>query len=163
MRARDAEIERQIPALRRYARALTGAADTADDLVQEAVTRALTRWHLFVPGRKLRPWLFTILHNCFVSAARADARRPHLPLDEASASVAPSDPVAAEAIRRALAELPDEQRAVLLLVALEGFSYREAAAILAVPVGTVMSRLSRARSALRLSLDEDRLALRRVK
>lgn len=169
-RDRDRRIEREVPALRRYARALLRDPDRADDLVQDCLERALGRWHLWQSERALRPWLFAILHNCAVDARRREVRRP----PEASLdSVAPSalavppaqlDRLAADEVLQAVGRLPQEQREVLLLVAVEGFGYREAAGVLGIPVGTVMSRLSRARERLSAMLGEAREAtIRRVK
>jgi RNA polymerase sigma-70 factor (ECF subfamily) len=151
-------IEREIPRLRRYARALTRNADRADDLVQETLLRAIRKPHLWQAGTDIRAWLFTIMHNQHVnmvrSAMRVDAM---VDIEEMSSSlVATSDPTASRQLReleRALACLPDEQREVILLVGLEEMSYQEAAQVLGVPVGTVRSRLSRGRDALRRLMD----------
>lgn len=140
-----------IPRLRRYARALLGERGSADDLVQDTVERGWQKLASFRRGADLRPWLFSIMHNLHVD----QLRRPAL------ATVAldgQSEPAAAAAPERgdirdletALQLLPDEQRAVLLLVVLEDLSYDEVAGILGIPLGTVMSRLSRARERLRL-------------
>jgi len=144
---RDA-IVAEIPRLRRYARALTGDAGRADDLVQDALERALSKWLLWRHGSDLRAWLFTIMHNIFVNQVRmsqliefrADEDIPD-PLTRATQG----DGLALRDLDRALAELPLEQREVLLLVGLEELSYLETAQVLGVPLGTVMSRLSRAR------------------
>lgn len=147
----------QIPGLRRYARALTGDAWAADDLVQDTLERACNKWRLWRVGSDLRAWLFTLMHNQFVSQWRHAAR--HAPAAEASASDLP-EPLAPETpletaldLQRCLMRLPAEQRAVLLMVTLEDLSYAEVARICGVPVGTVMSRLSRARSRLQALLD----------
>lgn len=146
------EVEAAIPSLRRYALALTRDADIADDLVQDCLERALKKRRLWRPQGPVRAWLFAILHNRFVSDRRRDMRRgAHLPIDPADHPVAPDDPVANVALAevgRALDALSLEQRTALLLVAVEGLTYREAALALGVPVGTVMSRLARARRAL---------------
>lgn len=144
----------QVPALRRYARALTRDDTAADDLVHEALLRACERHRTFDGRGNMRGWLLSIVHNCFVDAARravSERRRA----DEAAA-LAPTHTSGAQessarltALAEAFAALPGEQRAVLHLVAIEGLSYAETADALGVPVGTVMSRLSRARSALR--------------
>jgi RNA polymerase sigma-70 factor (ECF subfamily) len=161
-------LEAELPGLRRYARALTGSREDADDLVQDCLERALSRWHLFQADRRLRPWLFTIMHNLFVSARRRAAGRAHLEHREFSQPLvsAPEqgNGLAVAELDRALAMLSPEHRAVLLLVGLEGFSYAEAARILDAPIGTVMSRLSRARSQLRevLAASESH-GLRRVR
>ncbi len=151
-----------VPALRRYARALTRDSETADDLVQDTLTRALRSEHLF-HGGDVRKWLYTILTNLNRNRVRSLARRPAaLPLDETDAAEA-APGVAGRDIERALSTLSAEQRSVLLLVALEGLSYREVAEIEAVPIGTVMSRLARARAQIKTYLDGDPPALRRVK
>ena len=152
MSERDRLIVAEIPRLRRYARALTGDPAEADDLVQDSLERAWSRFHLWRRGSNLRAWMFTIMHNLHANAARkASARPPTFPLDEARAAVGPrqEDAVELRGLARALAKLPDEQRQVILLVGLEEMSYAEAARVLGVPIGTVMSRLSRGRERLR--------------
>lgn len=161
-------IEPQIPALRRYAFALTRDHALADDLVQDCLERAVGRWYLRRSDGDLRAWLFAILHNLFVSGLRRERGRPrHEDLDDAAG---PNVPGAQEGalvgrdILRALEALPMDQRAVLLLVGVEGLSYEAAGRVLGVPLGTVMSRLSRAREAMRRHMDGERPAtLRRVK
>ena len=160
-------------ALRRYARALLGGAADADDLVQECLARALARTSLWRPVRNMRAYLFTILHN--VHADRMSRRRRALdvvPLDGAGATAAahPATPpgqygrLELRDLSAALTRLPEEQRQVVLLVGLEGMSYQEVATVLDVPVGTVMSRLSRGREALRqLMAAKSPANLRRVK
>ena len=152
----DALIAQQIPRLRRYARALTGDRSAADDLVQDTLERALSRFHLWRRGSDLRAWLFTIMHNLYVNQARSRARRQQESLESENAAelLRGRDPDWLELrdLASALAHIPDEQRAVLLLVGLEQFTYDEAARILEVPIGTVMSRLSRARERLRALL-----------
>lgn len=148
-------IEPLIPALRRYAHALTRGDGDADDLVQDCLERALGRWRQRRADGAVRPWLFAILHNLAVNRMRQIRRRgAPMALDQAPASAFATAPVQDHALRhgelvRALAGLPDDQRSVLLLVSVEDLSYAEAAAVLDIPVGTVMSRLSRARQALR--------------
>jgi RNA polymerase sigma-70 factor (ECF subfamily) len=161
-------IEPHIPALRRYAWALLRDEAAADDLVQDCLERALARWQLRRRDGNLRAWLFTILHNRFISDRRRDARRGiPLPLEEGSEAASASDSEAGVARRDlldALALLPEEQRAVVLLVGVEDLSYEDAAQALGVPIGTVMSRLSRGREKLRRYIDGERPAmLRRVK
>lgn len=140
-----------IPRLRRYARALAGDRSSADDLVQDTLERAWTRFHLWQRGTDLRAWLFTVMHNVHVNRTRG--LRHHLQFDEDApdAGSKPTENAALELrdLERALAALPVEQREVLLLVALEDMSYAEMAATLGIPLGTVMSRLSRARERLR--------------
>jgi RNA polymerase sigma-70 factor (ECF subfamily) len=148
-------IAQQIPRLRRYARALTGDRAAADDLVQDTLERALSRFHLWRRGSDLRAWLFTIMHNIFVNQVRSRMRYPHEPLDEPAVDrLQYREPDWSELrdIGSALARLPIEQREVVLLVGLEQFTYEEAARVLEIPIGTVMSRLSRARERLRALL-----------
>jgi RNA polymerase sigma-70 factor (ECF subfamily) len=147
-------VEREIPRLRRYARALTRSADRADDLVQETLLRAISKSHLWQTGTDIRAWLFTIMHNHYVNMVRRAMRDDAtIDIEQMSASlVANTDPTASSQLReleQSLARLPDEQREVILLVGLEGMSYETAAKILSIPVGTVRSRLSRGRDALR--------------
>lgn len=156
-------IEASVPALRRYARALTRNAETADDLVQDTLVRALRSEHLF-HGGEIRSWLFTILTNLNRNRLRSLARRP------VTASLAENDaadfagPESGQRdIERALDMLVEDQRDALLLVVLEGLSYREIAEVHGVPIGTVMSRLARARAQIKAYLDGERPALRRVK
>jgi RNA polymerase sigma-70 factor (ECF subfamily) len=148
------EIEAELPRLRRYARALTRDAVTADDLVQDCLTRALGKLHLWQPGTDLRAWLFTILHNQYVNHIRRAVR------EGSAVGLSESEPLLSRApqqgkrlelrdLERAIAKLPKEQRAVILLVGLEGMRYEEVAVVLDVPVGTIRSRLSRGREALR--------------
>ena len=152
-------VEEQIPRLRRYARALTGERSAADDLVQDTLERALSRFHLWRSGSDLRAWLFTIMHNLYVNQARSRARHRHeaLETEPAAEAVHAREPDWLELrdLDAALAQLPDEQRAVLLLVGLEQFTYGEASRILGIPIGTVMSRLSRGRERLRAILAGD--------
>lgn len=145
-----------IPGLRRYARALTGDAWAADDLVQDTLERACSKWRLWQAGTDLRAWLFTLMHNLRVNDLRAD-KGITFPGDEALPEI-PSPPtqqdrLALRDLDRALARLPVEQREVLLLVGLEDLSYGEAAKVLGVPIGTIMSRLSRGRERLRALLE----------
>lgn len=152
MRDRERLIVAEIPRLRRYARALTGDPAAADDLVQDCLERAWGRFHMWRRGSNLRAWMFTIMHNLHANAVRkAKTRGPTYPLEEARAATAPrqEDAVAIRGLARALAQLPEEQRQVVLLVGLEEMTYAEAARVLGVPIGTVMSRLSRGRERLR--------------
>jgi RNA polymerase sigma-70 factor, ECF subfamily len=151
-------VEKEIPRLRRYARALTRNNDRADDLAQETLLRAIAKAHLWQPGTDLRAWLFTIMHNQHVNMVRRVMRdEVTIDIEQMSSSLpATTDPTAARQLcelDRALARLPEEQRQVVLLVGLEGMSYETAAQILNVPVGTIRSRLSRARDTLRRLLD----------
>lgn len=145
-------LPQHVPALRRYARALTGDAASADDLVQDCVERALTRAHMWRQPGNLRAWLFTIMHNINANEKRRSASRPRLAaIDDVPEPARPASQVeklmASETLA-ALKHLSVEHRQVLLLVALEGMQYAEVAQVLGVPVGTVMSRLSRARDRL---------------
>ena len=158
------ELVAAIPRLRRYARVLTGETTRADDLVQETLARAWEKRRLWAAGSDLRAWLFTIMHNVFVNQ-RAMARRDaqSLSLDDEDNGVARELAVRSDAhvrvelaqVVRALDRLPAEQREVLVLAAVEELRYEEIAAVLAIPVGTVMSRLSRARDKLRRALDHE--------
>jgi len=153
-------LEEEIPRLRRYARALTRNSVRADDLVQDTLARALRKEHLWQPGTDLRAWLFTILHNQNVNEVRRAAREvAAVDVTDCSAALtATTDPTASRQLlelERALAQLPEEQRQVILLVGLEGMSYEEAAEVLDVPVGTIRSRLSRGPDALRQLMDMD--------
>ena len=155
-------IEAAIPALRRYARALTRDAETADDIVQDTLVRALRSEHLF-HGGDMRAWLYTILTNLNRNRLRALSRRPTITsIKDSDAAIAGPDSGSRD-IARALDELAEDQRAALLLVVLEGLTYREVADVQGVPIGTVMSRLARARTQIRAYLDGERPALRRVK
>jgi RNA polymerase sigma-70 factor (ECF subfamily) len=156
-------IQATIPALRRYARALTRDAETADDLVQDTLVRALRSEHLF-HGGDIRSWLYTILTNLNRNRLRSLARRPALtPIEDDDVPGTPGPDGGARDIERALATLVEDQRVALLLVVLEGLSYREVAEVQGVPIGTVMSRLARARAQIRAYLEGERPALRRVK
>jgi RNA polymerase sigma-70 factor (ECF subfamily) len=157
------KVEAAIPALRRYARALTRDADTADDLVQDTLVRALRSEHLF-QGDEIRSWLYTILTNLNRNRLRSLARRPVLsPIEDNDAPDLAGPEAGGRDIERALALLVEEQRTALLLVVLEGLSYREVAEVQGVPIGTVMSRLARARVQIKTYLEGGRPALRRVK
>jgi RNA polymerase sigma-70 factor (ECF subfamily) len=140
--------------LRRYARSLTRDESRAEDLVQDALVRAYERRSTFRSAGNLRAWLLAILHNTFVDERRshaADARRQRH-LAEVAETVAPAGQesrVRLQQIQRAFLDLPEEQRAALHLVAIEGLSYQAAATALGIPLGTLMSRLGRARAALR--------------
>jgi RNA polymerase sigma-70 factor (ECF subfamily) len=162
-------IEPHVPALRRYAWALLRDHHQADDLVQDCLERAVSRWQLRRRDGNLRAWLFAILHNLFISRQRR-RKRESLAAGLEDALLAPAsldDPAQAVTVRdllRGLAALPDEQRAAVLLVGVEDMSYQEAAAVLGVPIGTLMSRLSRGRDRLRRLIDGDAPpSLRRVK
>src|SRR5256714_11394082 len=147
-------IEAEIPRLRRYGRALARDVAAADDLVQDCLARALGKFHLWQDGTDLRAWLFTILHNQYVNQVRRGVR------EGTAVGLSETEPLLTRAphqgkslelrdLERAIAKLPEEQRSVILLVGLEGMHYEEVAEVLDVPVGTVRSRLSRGREALR--------------
>ena len=156
-------VEVTIPALRRYARALTRDSDIADDLVQDTLVRALRSEHLF-HGGDVRSWMYTILTNLNRNRLRSLARRPTMSsLEDNDAPDLAGPEAGGRDIERALATLVEDQRHALLLVVLEGLSYREVAEIQGVPIGTVMSRLARARVQIKNFLDGGRPALRRVK
>ena len=156
-------VEAAIPALRRYARALKRVSDIADDLLQDTLVRALRSEHLF-HGGEIRSWLYTILTNLNRNRLRSLARRPTLsPLEDNDAPDSAGPEGGGRDIERALATLVEDQRNALLLVVLEGLSYREVAEVQGVPIGTVMSRLARARVQIKNYLDGERPALRRVK
>jgi RNA polymerase sigma-70 factor (ECF subfamily) len=157
------DVEAAIPALRRYARALTRDAETADDLVQDTLVRALRSEHLF-HGGEARVWLYTILTNLNRNRLRSLSRRPTLiSIDENDAADMAGPEAGSRDIERALDGLTADQRHALLLVVLEGLTYREVAEVQGVPIGTVMSRLARARVQIKAYLDGERPRLRRVK
>ena len=156
-------VQAAIPALRRYARALTRDVEIADDLVQDTLVRALRSEHLF-QGEEVRSWLYTIMTNLNRNRRRALARRPVLmPIEDDDIAGTPESPAGTRDIEHALASLGEDQRSTLLLVTLEGLSYRETAEVQGVAIGTVMSRLARARAHVKAHLDGERPALRRVK
>jgi len=149
-----------LPGLRRYARVLTGDIWAADDLVQDTLERACSRWRLWLAGTDLRAWLFTLMHNVFISQVRQGLTRaklvPTVDLEDVEHELRAPDASINFAIdlQRCLLRLPDDQRAVLLLVTMEEMSYEEVSKVTGVPIGTVMSRLSRARGRMRELLDE---------
>jgi RNA polymerase sigma-70 factor, ECF subfamily len=152
------ELESCVPSLQRYARSLVRDREAASDLVQDCVERALSRRHLWRDGGPLRPWLFRILHNLHANEMRRDRALPSVePIDLGGDVLAEAESqssrVALREMERALCLLSEEQRRVVLLVALSGLSYQDCADTLGVPVGTVMSRLSRGRERLRQLLE----------
>lgn len=169
------QIAPLVPALRRYAVALLRDRTAADDLVQDCLERAISHWHRRRGEGEPRAWLFAILHNLAMTRLRRRASRPGMvPLEDAGEDALAHPPAQEDGlhvgdVRAALARLPEAQRTVLLLVAVEDLSYAEAARVLAIPVGTVMSRLSRARERLHREMTPDRppaneaAHLRRVK
>ena len=162
-------LEQHTPALRRYAYAMVRQHDAADDLVQDCLERAISRWHLRQRDGELKAWLFTILRNLFISGYRQKRRRgPHVTWDDVpdppAVGGAPDSTTAMRDIFAGLGTLPEDQKSVMLLVGVEDLSYDEAARVLGLPIGTVMSRLSRGRENLRKYLETGRTAvLRRVK
>lgn len=162
-------IEQEVPRLRRYAHALVRDPDRADDLVQDCLERAWRKSHLWVRRTNLRGWLMTILHNLYANAARKHNTSPGMvSLDDAGSGpvTAPTqvETLNADALRETLAHLPPEQQQVLLLVGMEQMAYAEVAELLDIPIGTVMSRLFRARERMRLLMAEHSApTLRRVK
>jgi RNA polymerase sigma-70 factor (ECF subfamily) len=159
-----AGIEEQLPYLRRYAMALTHNPAAADDLVQECAARSLAKSHLYRANTNLRAWLLTILHNLHISEYRRQSRMP-VPADPEAAlaklSVRPGQPAAMmiRAVREAMKVLPAEQAAVLMMIGVEGRSYKEVAEQLGLPIGTVKTRCFRARTALQHALGDDRPAM----
>ena len=148
------DIVELVPRLRRFARSLAGNAADADDLVQDTVERALRNLHQWEDGTKLDSWMFRIAKNVWIDRMRAAKVRSVAPLEAAENASAVDGTRGAEArltfadTVRALAELPEEQRVVVALVAIDGMSYRDAANVLEVPIGTLTSRLARARIAM---------------
>jgi RNA polymerase sigma-70 factor (ECF subfamily) len=148
-----------LPRLRRFARGLAGSASEADDLVQAACERALARAHQFQEGTRFDSWMFRIVQTIWIDQLRArdvrkeggDVEDERLGSDAAVRSVEAR--LALSEVRRAVDRLPAEQRSVLMLVTVEGLSYKEAAEVAGVPVGTIMSRLARARIALQQQLE----------
>ncbi len=164
----ETTVLEHIPCLRRYARALAGDPSEADDLVQESLSRALARHHKAGEIRNLRAYLFTILHNVHVDR-RVERQRwqyglPEEVLENRLARPAPQyGQIELHDLADALERLPEDQRQAVLLVGYEGLAYKEAAEVLEIPIGTVMSRLSRGREALRQSMNGAPLAsLRKV-
>jgi RNA polymerase sigma-70 factor (ECF subfamily) len=150
-----------LPRLRRFAYGLTGSMGEGDDLLQATCERALSSAHQFDPDTQLEAWAYTIMKSVWIDGLR---KRREVAMDQELLENHPGGDVAAETesrirlaeVRKLIAKLPEEQRVVLLLVSVEGMKYREAAAVLGCPIGTVMSRLSRARLALGAALDGDR-------
>jgi RNA polymerase sigma-70 factor, ECF subfamily len=142
-----------IPNLRRYARALVGDRHAADDLVQDTLERAVRKFHLWRPG-DLRAWLFSIMHNVFVNQIKSRKLSSSAEVDENFAgATTPGWVTDVHDLERGLATIPAEQREVVLMVSLEDMSYEEVSRTLGVPIGTVMSRLSRGREKLRAYMD----------
>jgi RNA polymerase sigma-70 factor, ECF subfamily len=151
-------IGAEIPRLRRYALALLRDSDSADDLVQDTLLRALERSQLWEAGTNLRAWLFTIMHNNYVNGVRRSVRQgKKVNPEHVALAVAPAQvwSLMLRDLDLALARLPDEQRSTVWLIGVDGMTYEETAQISAVPIGTVRSRLCRARERMRALLDGD--------
>ena len=163
----EGRIAAEMPALRRYARALLRDRERAEDLVQECLVRALSRRHLFIWGGSLRGWLLRIMHNINVNNRRNEMRHSVIRMTDAAATGMPADQISHVELAETLAafdKLSSEHREVLSLVVVEGLTYREAARVLGVPAGTIMSRMARAREQLReLVASPSATHLRRVK
>lgn len=148
----DRILRELIPRMRRFAISLTGQQGSADDLVQAALEKAMLNWHKRRPDGDLRAWLFAIQYRLFIDERRRSRRYSRLlewfETKEAETS-STEDVVMAHAALDAIEQLPEEQRALLTLIAVEGMTYQDVSLTLDIPIGTVMSRLSRARSALR--------------
>jgi len=146
------QIAALLPRLRRFGRTLAHTREDADDLVQMAVEKALTRTDQWTPGTRLDSWMFRIMQTTWIDELRARERRGQTFLPEEDGEHVGVDPGAAQldalAVRRAVARLGEQQRAVVGLVLVEGLAYQEAADVLGIPVGTLTSRLARAREAL---------------
>lgn len=156
----DQDLLDQEPHLRRFAVSLMRNRDQADDLVQDCFVRALSKREFFQAGTNLRSWLFTILHNLFIDGQRRGGGRmislaADLSEDHVRVEPEQGDRLILKDLAVAIAALPSAQRVVLFLVTIQGFSYQEAASEIGVPVGTVRSRLSRARGILRENLEVD--------
>jgi RNA polymerase sigma-70 factor (ECF subfamily) len=152
-------LARLLPRLRRFARTITGDPHDADDLVQTAVTRALARAAQWRPDQRLEGWVFGIVRNAWIDEQRARGRSRRLFATEADIDALGTSPIAGQetmlSVETAMAQLPEEQRSAVALVLVEGLSYREAAEVLEVPIGTLTSRLARGREALQALLDHD--------
>ncbi|WP_373504346.1 RNA polymerase sigma factor [Aestuariivirga sp.] len=164
------QLAAELPPLRRFARALTGDPALADDLVQDCVERAMVKGHLYDPSRPLRAWLYAVLRNIYISGLRRNGRSTIVKavddLVDGEDAVPPEQEhrMSVGSVTAALDGLSAQHREVIVLVTLEEMSYRDVAEILSVPLGTVMSRLSRAREHLRQLLEErGHTGLRRVK
>lgn len=152
----EAEIVACIPHLRRYARGLNSESESADDLVQDTLERAWSKYSMWQRRGNLRAWMFGIMHNLFIDRVRSQGRRPEHASDdvpEVPDRDRQGDHLEIRDLDSALQRLSPELREVLLLVAVEELSYQEVAATLSIPIGTVMSRLSRARERLRVDLE----------
>ena len=163
----NANIIEQIPRLRRYARALTGDSHSADDLVQDTLERAWSKLYMWRRGSDLRAWMFSIMHNTFINHIRKN-KIVTVSMDEDVLEVpiraTQEDDIHMRDLTSAISKLAYEYREVVLLIGLEQMSYEEVSKVLGIPMGTVMSRLSRGREKLRsLMAGESAPVLRRVK
>jgi RNA polymerase sigma-70 factor, ECF subfamily len=158
MSAAILDLEPHLSRLNRYARSLTHDRSRADDLVQDTVVRALKKAHLFAQNTNLRGWLVTIMHNEHVNTARQHFRGPLMMPEEELATIGCDEtqtaPIELREIRRAVGRLPSDQRQALLLHCIHGLKYQEVAARLGLPIGTVQSRISRARTSLRAMIEK---------
>lgn len=160
------DLRTVIPRLRRFGHALTGSPEDGDDLVQEALEKALAREDQFRPGTRLDSWIYKIMQNAWIDRKRMDSRRRRVmePLNDETSSVSEDGRTSFDAritlrqVREMMARLHDDERVVLSLVSIDGLTYRQAAEVLDIPIGTVMSRLARARGKLVALLDGDDLA-----
>ena len=158
-----AELVGLLPRLRRFAYGLTGSLDDGDDLVQGACERALKRLDQFQPGTRFDSWMYRIVQNLWIDQRRARHARPEAAIEPADLEALAVGDAERElnsrlvltSVQRAVAVLPEEQRSILLLVCVEGLSYKAAADVLEIPLGTVMSRLARARLAIGRALEGD--------
>lgn len=159
------ELNDVLPALRRFALSLTRNQDRADDLVQDSVERALIKAHYFEPGSNLRSWMFTLCRRVFLNQIRKQKTQgASVELDDAPQACVAADPIQDKSMEcsdvvAGFHRLPMRDKVVLSLIAIEGLKYEEAARVLDIPVGTVRSRLSRARTRLKEMVDagdEDR-------
>ncbi len=157
-----AELVALVPRLRRFAHAISGNREEGDDIVQSACLKALSRLDQYQPGTRLDSWMFRIVQTTYLDAVRTRSRRgPHdgddaldRLSDEGRDAGQTEDRLLLAKVQQGIAALPEDQRVVLVLVAIEGFSYKEAASVLSLPIGTVMSRLARARAKLLPDLQE---------
>jgi RNA polymerase sigma-70 factor (ECF subfamily) len=152
------ELAALLPRLRRFGRLLTQHREDADDLVQQAVERALRHLDQWTPGTRLDSWLYRIMKNAWIDEVRARGRRGALLLPEEAGEHVGVSPMEAHtdamAVQQAMARLNEDQRLVVALVLVEGLPYKEAAAVLDIPIGTLTSRLARAREALQALLGD---------
>ncbi|MCR4267936.1 sigma-70 family RNA polymerase sigma factor [Nitratireductor sp. ZSWI3] len=161
MEAKRSAILAEIPGLRRYARALLRDADEADDLVQDCLERAFSRIDAWKTDTSPRRWLFTLMHHLFIDGVRARKRRMETPqagpvIETQFAAPPQNGFLDLRDVLDALQEIGAERRAAILLVGVEGMSYAEAAGVLGIPTGTLMSRVARGRQELRDILDHQR-------